>query len=64
MATRWYPITCQCVIDFDNNANVTNVVKRCEIHREIKNDTDLFYAVREYQNQVNVQQGIEENDGI
>lgn len=36
--TRWYPDTCSCVIDYDDNINVTSVIVKCPKHSGTAND--------------------------
>ncbi len=54
--TRWYPDTCDCVIDFqwdDTQTDATRthsvkaIIKRCAAHREIPDDTQHFSTVLE-----------------
>jgi len=54
--TRWYPDTCDCVIDFqwdDTQTEATRthsvkaIVKRCGAHRQIPDDKQHFSTVLE-----------------
>jgi hypothetical protein len=36
--TRWSPDTCDCVVEYDNNLQVTAVINRCKKHQDTAND--------------------------
>ena len=54
--TRWYPDTCDCIIDFQwddaepeaaRTHTVKAIIKRCAAHREIPDDKQHFSTVLE-----------------
>jgi len=42
MVTRWSPDTCSCVIEYDDDIILTNVVNRCPFHSGLAADTAVF----------------------
>jgi hypothetical protein len=43
--TRWSPDTCSCVIDYDDNVNITAVVTKCAKHAGTPDDATHFETV-------------------
>jgi hypothetical protein len=43
--TRWFPDTCACVVDYDDNLKVTAVVKKCAKHANTADDASHFETV-------------------
>ena len=39
--TRWRPLTCPCIIEYDENVNWKNTINKCELHKEFTGKTLL-----------------------
>jgi hypothetical protein len=46
MVTRWSPDTCECVIEYNDDGTLSNVVKACDAHKG-DNDEVVFQNVKE-----------------
>jgi hypothetical protein len=47
VVTRWSPDTCDCIIEYDENINLTNVIQRCPAHQGLANNAAVFDSVKE-----------------
>lgn len=54
MVTRWSPDTCGCVIEYDENINLTSVVQRCPAHQTLLDNPSIFNSVKEENSRKNI----------
>lgn len=47
MVTRWSPDTCDCVLEYDDQFNLINVVQRCTAHQNLANNAAVYNTVKD-----------------
>jgi len=41
MTIRWYPDTCDCILEYNKNVNWTASIQYCRLHKSLRGQTHL-----------------------